>query len=82
MNAILISIYIKLRARQLIMTILSSILRNKDFCYQIYIAPKSLQLLDKNEWRQNRLESIHPKDIKLVGENEQIKLYDVNFFIY
>lgn len=57
-------------------------LQDKDFCYQLYIEPKGPQLLDKDQWKQDLLESIRPENIELVGENEQIKLYGVKFFTY
>ncbi|WP_238333592.1 hypothetical protein [Fructilactobacillus sanfranciscensis] len=56
--------------------------QNKDFCYQIYIESKGLQLLDQDQWKQELLESIRPENIELVGENDQVKLYGVKFFTY
>ena len=57
-------------------------LQDKDFCYQIYIEPKGPQLLDKDQWKQDLLETIRPENIEIIGENQQIKLYGVKFFTY
>ncbi|MFC6253342.1 DEAD/DEAH box helicase family protein [Secundilactobacillus hailunensis] len=55
-------------------------LQNKDFCYQIYIEPKGPQLLDRDHWKQDLLESIRPENIEVIGENDHVKLYGLKFF--
>ena len=42
----------------------------------------SSQKYFRRVWKQELLESIHPENVELVGENEQVKLYGVKFFTY
>ena len=56
------------------------VLDNGNIMYQVYIEPKGEQLLEKDAWKQDLLESIRPENIKLMGENEDIRLYGVKFY--
>lgn len=55
-------------------------LQDKDYIYQIYVEPKGDQLLEKDNWKQNLLEKINPKNIITLGETDRVKLYGVKFF--
>ena len=48
----------------------------------MYIEPKGEQLLERDAWKQDLLESIRPENIKLMGENENIRLYGVKFYTH
>ncbi|SOB43985.1 DNA endonuclease, type III restriction and modification system [Weissella viridescens] len=55
-------------------------LANQSYVYQIYIEPKGSQLLDQDQWKEDLLTSISPKNIDVIGENNQVKLYGVRFY--
>ena len=50
--------------------------------YQLFIEPKGEQLLVRDNWKEKLLEKIKPENVKLIGEDEKIKLYGVKFFRY
>lgn len=56
-------------------------LANESYVYQIYIEPKGTQLLEQDQWKENLLTSISPESVDVIGENEQVKLYGVKFYI-
>lgn len=56
------------------------VLIDADFIYQIYVEPKGDEFLEKDAWKQNLLESIRPEKIKVLAENDNIKLYGVKFY--
>lgn len=56
-------------------------LANESYIYQIYIEPKGTQLLDQDKWKENLLTSISPKSVDIIGENGQVKLYGVKFYV-
>lgn len=56
-------------------------LANESYIYQIYIEPKGTQLLDQDQWKENLLTSISPKSVDIIGENGQVKLYGVKFYV-
>lgn len=56
-------------------------LANESYIYQIYIEPKGTQLLDQDQWKENLLTSISPKSVDVIGENGQVKLYGVKFYV-
>lgn len=58
------------------------VLDNGNIMYQVYIEPKGEQLLERDAWKQDLLESICPENIKLMGENEDIRLYGVKFYTH
>ena len=39
-------------------------------------------MLVRDNWKEKLLEKIKPENIKLIGEDEKIKLYGVKFFRY
>ncbi|MCS9991683.1 restriction endonuclease subunit R [Weissella confusa] len=56
-------------------------LANVSYIYQIYIEPKGTQLLDQDQWKEDLLTSISPESVDVIGENDQVKLYGVKFYI-
>lgn len=56
-------------------------LANESYIYQIYIEPKGTQLLDQDQWKENLLTSIYPESVDIIGENGQVKLYGVKFYV-
>lgn len=58
------------------------VLVDGNIMYQVYIEPKGEQLLEQDAWKQDLLESIRPENIKLMGENEDIRLYGVKFYTH
>lgn len=58
------------------------VLDNGDIMYQIYIEPKGAQLLEKDAWKQELLKSIRPDKVKILGENEDVRLFGVKFYTY
>ena len=56
-------------------------LANESYVYQIYIEPKGSQLLDQDQWKEDLLTSISPENVDVIGENDQVKLYGVKFYI-
>ena len=56
-------------------------LANESFIYQIYIEPKGTQLLDQDQWKEDLLTSISPESVDVIGENDQVKLYGVKFYV-
>ncbi|WP_282803901.1 DEAD/DEAH box helicase family protein [Secundilactobacillus kimchicus] len=56
-------------------------LANQSCIYQIYIEPKGIQLLDKDQWKEDLLLRISPENIEVIGETDLVKLYGVKFFV-
>lgn len=56
-------------------------LENADYIYQIYIEPKGDQLLERDQWKEDLLESISPANINIIGANDHVKLYGVKFYV-
>lgn len=56
-------------------------LANESYIYQIYIEPKGAQLLDQDQWKEDLLTSISPETVDVIGENDQVKLYGVKFYV-
>ncbi|MCT0955836.1 DEAD/DEAH box helicase family protein [Weissella cibaria] len=56
-------------------------LANESYIYQIYIEPKGTQLLDQDQWKEDLLTSISPERVDVIGENDQVKLYGVKFYV-
>ncbi|MBZ5976099.1 DEAD/DEAH box helicase family protein [Leuconostoc gelidum subsp. gelidum] len=56
-------------------------LANDSYIYQIYIEPKGAQLLDQDQWKEDLLTSISPESVDVIGENDQVKLYGVKFYV-
>ncbi|KAF0492782.1 restriction endonuclease subunit R [Pediococcus acidilactici] len=56
-------------------------LANESYIYQIYIEPKGTQLLDQDQWKEDLLTSISPESVDIIGENGQVKLYGVKFYV-
>ncbi|MGR8831402.1 DEAD/DEAH box helicase family protein [Leuconostoc citreum] len=56
-------------------------LANASYIYQIYIEPKGPQLLDQDQWKEDLLTSISPESVDVIGENDQVKLYGVKFYV-
>ncbi|WP_353990482.1 DEAD/DEAH box helicase family protein (plasmid) [Pediococcus argentinicus] len=56
-------------------------LANESYIYQIYIEPKGTQLLEQDQWKEDLLTSISPESVDIIGENGQVKLYGVKFYV-
>ncbi|MCC4328447.1 DEAD/DEAH box helicase family protein [Limosilactobacillus reuteri] len=56
-------------------------LKDADYIYQVYMEPKGDQLLERDNWKQELLERINPQNVVILGENQNVKLYGVKFFI-
>lgn len=56
-------------------------LQGEDFIYQVYAEPKGDQLLERDQWKQDLLEKINPDNVKILGQNNKIKLYGVKFYV-
>ena len=56
-------------------------LENANYIYQIYIEPKGDQLLERDQWKEDLLESISPTNINIIGDNDHIRLYGVKFYV-
>ena len=56
-------------------------LANESYIYQIYIEPKGTQLLAQYQWKEDVLTSISPESVDVIGENDQVKLYGVKFYV-
>lgn len=56
-------------------------LANESYIYQIYIEPKGAQLLEQDQWKEDLLTSISPESVDVIGENDQVKLYGVKFYV-
>lgn len=56
-------------------------LANEFYIYQIYIEPKGVQLLEQDQWKEDLLTNIAPEGIDVIGENDQVKLYGVKFYV-
>ncbi|MCV3325580.1 DEAD/DEAH box helicase family protein [Pediococcus pentosaceus] len=57
-------------------------LANESYVYQIYIEAKGPHLLNKDQWKEDLLTSISPENIDVIGENDQVKLYGVKFYVH
>lgn len=58
------------------------VLDDGNIMYQIYIEPKGEQLLEKDSWKQDLLECIRPENIKVLGENKDVRLYGIRFYTH
>lgn len=56
-------------------------LKDADYVYQVYMEPKGEQLLEQDNWKQELLERIDPKNVTILGENQNVKLYGVKFYV-
>lgn len=56
-------------------------LKGTDYIYQVYMEPKGDQLLDQDNWKQELLERIDPKNVTILGEYKNVKLYGVKFYV-
>ena len=49
--------------------------------YQLYVEPKGDQLLERDQWKESLLQHIKPENVVVVGENKEVKLYGVKFYV-
>ncbi|MBZ5995905.1 DEAD/DEAH box helicase family protein [Leuconostoc gelidum subsp. gasicomitatum] len=56
-------------------------LANEFYIYQIYIEPKGDPYLIQDHWKEDLLTSISPESVDVIGENDQVKLYGVKFYV-
>lgn len=57
------------------------VLDDGEVMYQVYMEPKGDQLLERDAWKQDLLESIRPENIEIIGETNDVRLYGVKFYI-
>lgn len=55
-------------------------LEGANFIYQVYLEPKGYQLLQKDGWKEQLLESIAPDNVTVVDGSDGTKLYGVKFY--
>ena len=56
-------------------------LENKDFIYQLFLEPKGSAFVEKDKWKEKLLERITPDNIKILGEDEKVKIYGLKFYV-
>lgn len=56
-------------------------LRNEDYIYQIYMEPKGTAFVEKDRWKEELLERIDPKNVILLEDNDDVKLFGVKFYV-
>lgn len=55
-------------------------LENETFNYQVYIEPKGQHLESNDAWKQEMLYEINDSDVKIIGENEEVRLLGLKFY--
>ncbi|OYS61106.1 DEAD/DEAH box helicase family protein [Limosilactobacillus reuteri] len=56
-------------------------LKNEDYIYQIYMEPKGMAFVEKDRWKEELLERIDPKNVIILENNDDIKLFGVKFYV-
>lgn len=56
-------------------------LRNEYYIYQIYMEPKGTAFVEKDRWKEELLERIDPKNVILLEDNDDVKLFGVKFYV-
>lgn len=56
-------------------------LRNEDYIYQIYMEPKGTAFVEKDRWKEELLERINPKNVIILEDNDDVKLFGVKFYV-
>ena len=56
-------------------------LEGADYTYQIYLEPKGQPFVERDRWKEDLLERIEPNNVKVIGENDKVKLYGVKFYV-
>lgn len=54
---------------------------NEKVSYQIFVEPKGIQLTEKDRWKEDFLEHLDPEKITIIGENSNVKLLGVKFYV-
>lgn len=55
-------------------------LENEEFVYQVFVEPKGEDREKEDAWKQEMLYAMNDSDIKIIGENDNIKLVGVKFY--
>src|SRR5699024_10568254 len=50
-------------------------LLHENFIYQIFLETKGTPYVDRDKWKEKLLERINPDNIKILGEDEKVKIY-------
>ena len=56
-------------------------LKNENYVYQIYMEPKGTAFVEKDRWKEELLERIDPKNIIILEDNDDVKLFGVKFYV-
>lgn len=56
-------------------------LENEDFIYQLFLEPKGMAFVEKDRWKEELLERINPDNIKVLGEDDRVKIYGLKFYV-
>ena len=56
-------------------------LENENFIYQIFLEPKGTPYIERDKWKEKLLERINPDNIKVLGEDEKVKIYGLKFYV-
>lgn len=56
-------------------------LENENFIYQIFLEPKGTPYVERDKWKEKLLERINPDNIKILGEDEKVKIYGLKFYV-
>lgn len=49
--------------------------------YQIFVEPKGANLLIRDQWKQDLLESLDSDKLTIIGENDDVRLMGVKFYV-
>lgn len=56
-------------------------LKNEDYIYQIYMEPKGTAFVERDRWKEDLLERIDPKNVMILEDNDDVKLFGVKFYV-
>ena len=56
-------------------------LKNENYVYQIYMEPKGIAFVEKDRWKEELLERIDPKNVIILEDNDDVKLFGVKFYV-
>ncbi|HDR3491785.1 TPA: DEAD/DEAH box helicase family protein [Bacillus wiedmannii] len=56
-------------------------LKDANFSYYVFIEPKGLHLIEKDQWKQKMLEEMNLRaDIEIIGENKDVRILGLKFY--
>lgn len=56
-------------------------LKNEDYIYQIYMEPKGTAFVERDRWKEELLERINPKNVIILEDDDDVKLFGVKFYV-